>query len=195
MIEQLISGINCGQFQTIILISPDHFHQVSRQNNWLTDEQGYTLLKKSSLSSALKDSTQISDLQTHADHGITAVNKFLQEKCPTLHILPLVLSQDEKAMTQINQLGTQLTYLQNSLLLISSDFSHGQNLDQTQHNDQLSLQGLKEGNFNNIENDCPACWSFLTGFLGAKPIFQPLNHRNSFDYTNHDHDITSYITG
>ena len=141
------------------------------------------------------DSTQVSTLQTYADHGITAVNRFLQTTCPATHVLPLILRQDKAVLAQVKELGAHLTYLSDSLLLISSDFSHGQNLSQTQFNDQLSLQGLNEGNFHNIANDCPACWSFLTGYLGDKPNFQLLNHRNSYDYTGHDRDITSYITG
>jgi poly-gamma-glutamate synthesis protein (capsule biosynthesis protein) len=90
--------------------------------------------------------------------------------------------------------------VKDSILIVSSDFSHNATPEQAQKNDTESIKVLADASqnkFDKVTSDCKQCMLALSGFLGNKPgDFHLLDNENSFDISGQDQNsVTSYVSG
>ncbi len=195
LIEEIATEIDCDAWREVILVGPDHFRQVRGGQIGLTDNDGAAWWQGLDLNDTESESLRVYPVGVNNEHGITAVRDILQVRCPRLPVRALVLNQSEASRTVWRRVAGKLAPTQGTLLMISSDFSHHADVATTRARDERSVAGLRAGDFNQVSNDCPACWDFLLGFLGEQPEFALKQNRNSYDYTGVQTNVTSYVSG
>lgn len=195
LIKEMVAEIDCDAWQEVVLVSPDHFRQTTNGQIGLTDDESAAWWQSLNLSATEKASLQVYTLGVNNEHGITAVREILRARCPQLPVHALVLNQTDAARAIWQSVAGKLADNRGTLLVISSDFSHHADLEVTRARDERSLAGLQRGDFAAVNNDCPACWDFLHGFMGEALVFEQRRNRNSYDYTGQPTNVTSYVTG
>src|SRR5687768_15731836 len=170
----MASGVKMlsGQtFKRVLLLAPDHFHRCptsfctvdssSTTSFGRVDAAGETL-------AALRGSpfvTEQADL-FKTEHGIHAVLPFIAHYFPGVPVTPLVLSQ------RVPWKASRLALLDliekavddDTLLLVSSDFSHYLPLAAAGEQDELTAKALFAGDLEGLaalanpsQSDCPGC--------------------------------------
>lgn len=210
LIARTLTGINPTKVKNILLISPDHFNAISSANtlgvttndNWdtpfgamdanfaqieaLTTLSGVTLQPKLFLS----------------EHGIYTLIPFIKKQFPDAKVVPLVLKNSDN-FAKYEQLGKDLHQVfaaEDTLVLISSDFTHDQTVEKATELDLKSIQALTthtQNDVSQIDSDCQVCMATLFGYLSVTPsTFQLVENKNSFNFSGEDRDrVTSYVSG
>lgn len=193
LIEEVFSQLQCHEAIPLIIISPDHYQQLKKNQLYLTNLEGQQLFNF--FPNKYQKKSEFSQAKVVNEHGYTSLLSIITQSCPQVSIYPLIINHRSQLAPIYRQLGRQLASLDPLYLIISSDFSHHGNLIETQSNDAFSLHGLQSKQYEQIVNDCPNCWELLLGYFQGSPNFHFLNHRNSYDYSGEAENITSYITG
>ena len=138
----------------------------------------------------------ISQQKIANEHGITGILPLIQNACPQSQIVSFAVNLRAKQEQNLADLGKKIGQQANTILIISSDFSHEGDIGTTQTNDQQSLRGLAANDFTSIVNDCPHCWTVLQGFFGQTALtFHLFAQSNSYILSHYPQNITSYISG
>ena len=196
------------KFQEMIIISPDHF-STCEQFICTTDKNfeiflGKIFISKKNLN-VLKnfDFVKINNDIFYKEHGIHALLPYIKNYFPKIKITPLVLSQHkkykkEKALNLLKKL-----FSKNSMLVISSDFSHYLNFFEANKRDQETMEKIFSKDFfgilklNNPQNsDCPLCLWLISQIADENNFYNPsvimhsnsaeiLNDKNSSNTTSH----------
>lgn len=208
-IAQFYNKISSDKIQTIFLLSPDHYNHFfepgilayTSKAPWNTP-YGELEADKNAIDGLLD--TNIVNSKSSAmglEHGIYTQIPFIKKFFPNAKIVPLVLNSSLQ-YGDFTQLGTELKNLdkENSLLIVSSDFSHDATPDQAAQNDAKSIDELKNigsSNIKNITSDCKQCLAVMQIYLADKDLkFNATASLNSFDISNADPDsVTSYVFG
>ncbi len=181
--------------RTIVLLSPDHFDQcptllctmdgrlrVPGGEVW-TDERGVARVAASPLATVSPDLFV-------KEHGISVILPFIAHSLSGTTVVPVVMPT-MKAWR--HQSGAILDLLRDvvtddSVLVVSSDFSHYLPLAQADAKDEETAKTLFAGDINGIahlenpqQSDCPVCLWALASLAGERGFYNPsiLYHTNS----------------
>ncbi len=212
--EQLIADfynqVANDKISTVILLSPNHYNvflpsgtvAYSSYLTWQTP-LGNIGVNKEILDSLVKNNgVQINDSAMGLEHGIYIEVPFIKKFFPNAEIVPLVLKNNASEEDFI-QLGEKLKNIsgENSILIVSSDFSHEASFSEAKINDLESIADLKNienSSFESTTNDCKQCLIAMSAFLndGKDYRFNLIDNKNSFDISGEDSDsVTSYVSG
>lgn len=208
LIAQSFASINHKNIKNIIIISPDHFNQLNNnkcmantinhavwKNPFGLISTNNVFMKKITQSKICLDSTNFK-----IEHGVSTLIPFINYYFPKSKIIPLVLkqSQGKNYFFNLGQDFYQKINPDQTLLVVSSDFSHYVSNIDAQKADQKSIDIIKNQDFNRIsdlQNDCPQCIAFMFGYLkNQKTNFELVYNKNSFDLSDQDQNfVTSYV--
>lgn len=209
-IAELYNKIASEKIQTIFLLSPDHYNnffapEVTAYTSKASWNTPYEKLEADSGKIDLLLKSGMVDSKASAiglEHGIYTQIPFIKKFFPNAEIVPLVLNLNAKS-EKFYELGKKLKELgaENSLLIVSSDFSHDSTIAEALGNDIKSINVLKNLNkdsFGQITSDCKQCIAAMESFLpeGQSLKFNIAASKNSFDISGQGEDsVTSYIFG
>jgi poly-gamma-glutamate synthesis protein (capsule biosynthesis protein) len=209
LIAEFYNKISSDKISTVFLISPDHYNHFyasgilayTSQTPWTTP-YGDLETNKEIIDSLVKDkSVEISNPAIGLEHGIFTEIPFIKKFFPTAKIIPLVANSASN-YNNFYELGKKLKAIapENSILIVSSDFSHDLSTAKSSQADKQSidvLKNLSENNLNLISNDCKQCIVVLSGFLQKNSYkFNLIDNKNSFDISGENKDfVTSYVSG
>jgi poly-gamma-glutamate synthesis protein (capsule biosynthesis protein) len=193
---------------TIYLLSPDHFNNFfpsgaiayTSELSWKTPF-GDVPAGKKIINSLVKEGvvTQ-NDSLLGLEHGIYVEIPFIKNFFPNAKIVPLVLNM-AAGSDAFSALGEKLQS-QDSILIVSSDFSHEVSAKTASLQDKESVQALKDLSLENlslVNSDCKQCLAVLEGFLGNSQnySFNLIDNKNSSDFEENasSNSVTSYVTG
>ena len=217
LIADFYNKIGNKNIDTIFLVSPDHYNKFfpsgviayTSSSTWQTPF-GNLYANKDIVNSLIKQrQIESNDSAVGLEHGIYIEIPFIKNFFPNAKIVPLVLNS-ATASDNFSELGTELKNLagDNSILIVSSDFSHDISAKTAGLNDKDSIKILKDlqtEKIKDINSDCTRCIFVLSGFLenAQNYKFNLIDNKNSFDYSEdplagsgHSKDsVTSYVSG
>lgn len=207
LIARFYSGIS-NKVENVILIGPDHYNVLDSKNvdvvtTELTWNTPYGKIEANNL--LIKDfldknsNIKISDNAFKMEHSIYIEVPFIKKVFPQAKIIPLIV-KNTYDYYRFARLGESLSesVKENSLVIVSSDFSHGATVAETEKYDKQSidaLRNLKLENIDSINCDCRACLAIVFGFLGDSNNFHLIENKNSSDFGGPDKTVTSYVSG
>ncbi|QQG41713.1 MAG: AmmeMemoRadiSam system protein B [Candidatus Woesebacteria bacterium] len=210
LIAQTFSGIDPTQLKTVIIISPDHFKQITgtgvnvqtTNNTWQTPF-GEMESEGKLIDRILGEKRVVLDMNTfRSEHGIYTLIPFAKKSLPQTKVVPLVLRQnnDYKYFYELGERVSRMVNLNQTALIISSDFSHYTSVENAKLNDQKSIDLLPSKRLEDvglITNDCKQCTAFLFGYLkNTNTDFKLVSNLNSFDISGKESEnVTSYVGG
>lgn len=196
MIKDALKDLDCVEKQNVVIVSPDHFGQLNKNQLLLTNKEGEKFLQEKDFWEQLRNDLLIDDRGVIAEHGFQGLISFVADRCPEVKIIPVILNLNDRQQQNIFSLGEKAQAWQDTIFIISSDFSHGEDLATTLANDQQSLQGLLQADFEKVKNDCQNCWQFIRGYYSPqKANFVLQTNKNSSELGGESQNITSYFTG
>lgn len=208
LIAETFSGIDSKGIKTVIVISPDHFKEIDIPGIFVktTDSSWQTIFGnmnsgKHIINKILQEEGTISDIDPfRLEHGIFTIIPFAKKTIPQADVVPLILKQSNNYQYFYN-LGNEISKIVNleeTLLVVSSDFTHYSTKQVANINDKKSIDSLpnkKIEEIDNITNDCRQCIAFLFGYLkDTDTNFELVFNKNSYDISGEDPDnVTSYV--
>ena len=163
--------------EKIILISPNHFHNRTKEALTICDNakvifNSQTANISNELSTQMKCDTnweifhsRWDNLKTN-EHGIWEHFQWINKYFPDAEIIPIISPCFQ--IDAVNNIISPIENLNWNILVITSvDFAHYQNEQQTLQHDQKSIETLKSMILNQsefidwIDADCPACLYLL----------------------------------
>lgn len=207
-IADFFQGIDKNNIQRVILISPDHFNysindQTLAHSSLLNWQTAFSILKSDQdLIEKLYEQSLITlkDTGFRNEHGIYTLVPFIKYSFPQASILPLILNPKKTDLEffSFGQTLKQELDSSSTLLIVSSDFSHGLSLEKTQQADLQSIETLEKLSLENLRKvncDCPACLAFLLGYLdGGDYQLELIDNKNSADFSEKNQEtVTSYV--
>jgi poly-gamma-glutamate synthesis protein (capsule biosynthesis protein) len=209
LITDFYNNVGSEKVKTVFLLSPDHYNNYFKPGmiayssffDWTTPF-GILPTDKEKIKAVEEfGNTQISDSAMGLEHGIYVEIPFIKKFFPNAKIVPLVLKSNLPYGDFVD-FGKNIKKIggDDSVLIVSSDFSHNATTQQSSINDRKSISVLKDLNTENISeatSDCKQCLATLSGFLdGGKDNFYLLDNKNSFDISGQDKEsVTSYVSG
>jgi poly-gamma-glutamate synthesis protein (capsule biosynthesis protein) len=210
LIANFYNKISNKNIDTIFLISPDHYNNFfatgviayTSNLNWNTPFGVLESNEKIVNSLAERGTVEKNNSLMGLEHGIYVEIPFIKKFFPNAKIVPLVLNTSAN-YDNFSDLGKKLKNLagKNSILIVSSDFSHNIPAKEANIKDKDSiaiLKNLQPENIKNIGSDCPKCFAVLLEFLqnAQNYRFNFIDNKNSFDYAGDTEDsVTSYVAG
>ena len=208
LIAQTFSGIDPVGILSVIIVSPDHFKQIDKPGIYAqtTDTEwktpfGNIKSDENTINQLLKDKQVALGVNLfRQEHGIYTLIPFIKRALPNSKIVPLVLKQSNnyQYFYGLGKKLSEISGLKNSLLVISSDYSHNVAVEKAKLNDQKSISQLPNkylDDVKSITNDCLQCTAFLFGYLkNTDTDFKLIYNNNSFDLSHQNpEDVTSYV--
>ncbi|MDD4990501.1 MAG: AmmeMemoRadiSam system protein B, partial [Candidatus Pacebacteria bacterium] len=208
-IAQFYSKISSDKIETIFLLSPDHYNHFfepgvlayTSKAPWNTP-YGELEADKDAIDELL--SSDIVNSKSSAmglEHGIYTEIPFIKKFFPNAKIVPLALNSSLQ-YGDFLKLGLELKNIsqENTLLIVSSDFSHDATQDKALENDAKSIDELKNiasADIKNITSDCKQCLAVMQTYLADKDLgFNATDSLNSFDISGASPEsVTSYVFG
>jgi poly-gamma-glutamate synthesis protein (capsule biosynthesis protein) len=195
-----------GHYDRVIIISPDHFHKVSKAFGTAREDLDTVfgvIGSDAAAVGAVAASPLVETLPTiNYEHGVMAVAPFAVHFFPTAKVVPLLASvnateADWAAMVEVlRPLITPRT-----LIVQSTDYSHYRPIGEAVARDQESIAAITAGDPAAIDPllqpahmDSKAAQYIqlaLERELGSKPVI--LANRNSVEYGGSPDDTTSYV--
>ena len=202
LISQFFAGINPTGIKNVYLVGPDHFHITSAPIT-TTSYPWHTPFSNLSANLAnIKKLTQDPQIENNYlaftnEHSIYTLIPFVKYFFSNASVTPLVLNTS-KDLDYFYNFGKTLNP-KNSILIISSDFSHQSTPAQANQNDQASIEALSAQNIDKIEDitcDCRQCIALLYGYLqNQSSTFDFIANTTSQNYGETDlTNLTSYLS-
>jgi len=210
LIAGTVSHIDPTNVKNVVIISPDHFNNITDRNvlavtttaSW--DTPYGPIETNQAQIEALTTLGQVK-IQSKAflnEHGVYTVIPFVKKQFPDARVVSLVLrnSDDLSAYEQLGKDFLQFFNPEDTLLLISSDFSHEATIKDSEQQDTASIRALSSLSISavpNITSDCQTCIATAFGYLtGAGAKFQVIEQQHSYALSGQDENrVTSYISG
>ncbi len=206
LIAEFFSEITLENVETIYIVGPDHFDTldfedidvISTYLNWKTPFGNY-FSDRSRIGELVEGGDiEIKDLTFRKEHSIYTLIPFAKKVFPDSKVIPLVL-RSRMSLEKCFKIGSELN-IENSLLIVSVDFSHHATKEIAQENDGRSIEALSSmeiEDINNITSDCRECISLLYGYVSKQDSkFELLANMTSGDFGSEDlNNLTSYIAG
>jgi AmmeMemoRadiSam system protein B len=209
LIAQTFAGIDPIKTKGVIIVGPDHFQQLTGTKYFAqtTNAGWHTPFGNMDIDAEIVDKLSqngevLSDINTfRGEHSVYLLVPFAKKSFPEAMIVPLILRKkvDYPYYYELGRKVSDAVNLEETILIISSDFSHNASRKQAKMNDDRSANLLKEmkvDNINLIENDCKQCAAFLYGYLeGENTNFELVSNKNSFDISGESPEsVTSYVS-
>jgi poly-gamma-glutamate synthesis protein (capsule biosynthesis protein) len=209
LIADFYNKISNKEIKTVFLISPDHYNNFfpsktlayTSKASWDTPYEELSTNKEIINYLLKKGSVAEDSLILGLEHGIYIEIPFIKKFFPNATLVPLILNPNA-TYENFETIGLQLKELaeKDSILVVSSDFSHESTIQNAFEQDSKTIDILKNLNLQNISganNDCKQCLAVLSGFLGKnKYKFNLIDNQNSFDISGEDkNSVTSYVSG
>lgn len=210
LIARTMTGIDPTNVKTVIVISPDHFSAltdsaafgVTTLARWETPFGELTTNPGQLEALATLEQIELSPSLFFTEHGVYTLVPFIKKQFPDANFVPMVLRSGDDYQ-QYAQLGRDLRQFfdpEETLLIISSDFSHLKTPDQAQRDDQQSIRALESHTLIDvplIDSDCKVCMATLFGYLENLPTqFQLVENTDSFAISGQEPEsVTSYVSG
>jgi len=209
LIAEFYNKLSAEKIETVFLISPNHYNHFfpsktlayTSKAEWNTPYEKLSANEKIINNLIKKGKVKIDNSILGLEHGIYIEIPFIKKFFPNATIVPLVLDYNAN-YNDFTAFGNELDKLagENSILIVSSDFSHASTIKTAFEQDSKSidlLKDLSQENVKNITNDCKQCLAVLSGFLGdEKYKFSLIDNKNSFDISKEDENsVTSYVSG
>ena len=214
IVEDFFSYISSEEkVETIILLSPDHFHSgtLNDYNTFITldwklgsEKEEFDNIKIDSLLGKKLSGENKIALNSSAivyDHGITNLIPYIKKYFPESKFLPILIPIDitkEQIEHLVKTINTETPA--QTIIIASVDFSHYLPSQAADFHDAKSIRVLlnfEEENFENIEVDC---WQALYAArlfakLRQKEVPRIIAHKNSVDFLNLElEETTSYFS-
>lgn len=200
--ESIASGIKMLQrqsFKKIVLISPDHFHKCPT-TLCTVDATYQTLFGDVSASMVAVETLLASPISTNTpalfvnEHGIFADIPFIAHYFPGVPVTPIALNTLNWKIDK-DQLKVLIESIvdDDTVLIISSDFSHYLPLDTSNKMDEQTAEVMFSKDLDGISNlhnadesDCPACLWALASIANDRGFYNPsiVTHTNSATILN-----------
>ncbi|MEO7222316.1 MAG: AmmeMemoRadiSam system protein B [Devosia sp.] len=197
---------SAGQYDRVIVISPDHFHTVEKPFG-TTREDLRTVFGVVESDSAgveiVAASLLVETLETiETEHGVMAVAPFVRQFFPDAKVIPLLASVNANEADWQAMAATLKPLLTPATLVVqSTDYSHYRPIGEAVARDQESIAAITVADLAAIDPllqpahmDSKAAQYIqlaLQNELGAKPVI--LANRNSVEYGGSPVDTTSYV--
>ncbi len=204
-IADLFLRLKDQKFGTIVIIGPNHFNAGERQV--LVSKEDYStpwgdlkndgVLTEKLITAGL---AQNEEQPFEKEHAISALVGFIKYVFPDAKILPIIIKR-QAGLAVGEGLGEWLAreLPEDSLVLVSADFSHHFDLKTTEANDRQSLPVLETTNLQQIKNiqvDSPQSLAALFSYLQKKQAVA-LNYYNTnsamLGNNPESKDVTSYF--
>ncbi|MEF3692134.1 MAG: AmmeMemoRadiSam system protein B [Candidatus Moraniibacteriota bacterium] len=207
LIARFYSGVS-NKVENIVLIGPDHYdlltsreaEAVTTKITWATP-YGNIEANNNSIENILNNNIgiEINDNIFKMEHSIYVEIPFIKKAFPQAKVIPLVIKNSDN-YHDFETMGRELKDIleDETIMIISSDFSHGlTEIDAKKYDDQSIdiLENLKIENINKLNCDCKACMAIMSGFLGDNKNFHLIENKNSADFGSPDEKVTSYVSG
>ncbi len=206
IIAEFFLGIDFEGIDTVYIVGPDHFQETLPKDTYLLislldwDTPYGVLESDKDLINHLSENlnVEIQDTPFRLEHSIYTLIPFLKKVAPDVKVVPLILKASNNYNTYLD-LGRR-AYSDNSIVIVSADFSHNATRVGAKENDRVSIDCLKTGNVDCIEqitSDCNHCFTFMYGFLSGKDLsFKLVSNEQSINFgEQNEENITSYVVG
>ncbi len=197
---------SAGDYDRIILISPDHFRAVSKAFG-TTREDLVTVLGTVASDAAAIDALSASPLvetlpTIEAEHGVMAVAPFVAHFFPKAKIVPVLASiySTEADWAAMAELLRPLVSAR-TLIVQSTDYSHYRPVGEAVQRDQETIAAIMAGDPTGVgpllqpsHMDSKAAQYIqlaLQGAIGGTPVI--IGNRNSAAYGTSPRETTSYV--
>jgi AmmeMemoRadiSam system protein B len=210
MIADFYNAVGNNDTSTIFLISPNHYNNfyptgvVAYTSNltWQTPFGNLLVNRNANNYLIEKKRVKSNDSLLAMEHGIYVEMPFIKKFFPNAKVVPLVVNMGI-GYDDFLLLGKEIKKMSdgNSVLIISSDFSHDLSIEEAERKDKLSIEvlnNLKGRELSEANNDCRQCLAVLQGFLSDNQNydFNLIDNKNSFDFSDYEEEtVTSYVTG
>jgi AmmeMemoRadiSam system protein B len=191
-IAAFYSGLSKENYQTVILLSPDHFNMTRNKiiigdADWQTP---YGLLKNDDelarkISSSTGAEYYYGNARLQREHGINYELPFIKRSFPEAKIVVIIMKKNI-AKNDLDKLETAIKKNIQSgkvLLLISTDFSHDAPAAIAEARDVVSnkiISDLNLSDYEKIQSDCPsALYVVMKYSIGLNLTPKLLWHTNS----------------
>ena len=206
IIAEFFLGIDFEGIDTVYIVGPDHFNETFPKDTYLLtslldwDTPYGVLESEKDLINNLSKNLNIGVQNTpfRLEHSIYTLIPFLKKVAPDVKVVPLILKASNNYNTYLD-LGRR-AYSDNSIVIVSADFSHNVTRVGAKENDRVSIDCLKTGNVDCVEqitSDCNQCFAFMYGFLSGKDLsFKLVSNEQSINFgEQNEENITSYVVG
>ncbi len=209
LIAESLAGIDSREIETVIIISPDHFHRLAGKgvatatsgSNW---DSPYGELKadREIIGELEKLKVGLEETIFKREHGVYTLIPFIKKALGDAKVVPLVLAGDN-SREGAYELGRRIGKVLDKdrvVVIISSDFVHEANESQAEEIDRISIEAIASGkreNLDQVTSDCKLCLEWMFGYLeGANWQFSLVNNSNSYLISGQmPEKVTSYVTG
>ena len=204
-ISELFLSLRKQSVKTVVLVGPNHFNTgnapilVSKEDfvtPWGILENNTELVQKIENSGLAQNEEQPFD----TEHSISTLVGFIKFVFPKANFVPIIIKRGS-SFKDAEKLGEWLAknLSEDSLVLVSVDFSHHFNLEKTLYNDRMNLEILKSFNSSavvNMEVDSKQSIALLFKYLEQKQA-QDFNYyytNAAYIWNNKTYeDVTSYF--
>lgn len=198
---------NPEQITRVIVLSPNHYQPGSsvvklRKNNFVLAD---ARLEVDGFLAGMIGVTE-DDAVFANEHGVAIHLPFIGRYFPNAQVTPVLLTRNVSRLV-LDELVAQIGSVADdkTLLLVSTDFSHGLSASEAELKDAETLRLLAENNAEKILElsdeylDCPGCLYVLMKLEGAAAgNFRPIFHGNSAQYLsleNGEPTTSYYVLG
>jgi AmmeMemoRadiSam system protein B len=201
--ESIASGIRMLTHQTfkhILLLSPDHYNRCETLLCTVNGEFHTLFGDVYASTSTIETLIMSPHISTNEDlfqneHGIYDVVPFIAHYLPNVTVTPVVLSQHLPWKSYKDELRDLFRRAvdQDTILVVSSDFSHYLPLKEAEKNDALTIKVITDKDLNGIaslinpdQSDCPGCLWNLAALAQDRGFYNPsvILHTNSVELLN-----------
>jgi AmmeMemoRadiSam system protein B len=208
LIARFFAGVDATHVAYVVVVSPDHFNQIKDPNvlgvtSTLSWETPFGILPSADdvIHKLSEDSPIVQDNSVFlTEHGVYTEIPFIKKYLPQAQVIPITLrGTDDYA--EANEVGKKLSQIINpeqTLLVVSSDFTHHSTASDSAEIDRQSIVALRTAQLESvskINSDCKVCMAFMFGYLANQPSrFSLIENKNSTNYGGEDKDVTSYVS-
>ena len=194
------------QIDRVVLISPNHFHVRGGDLIVANENIAQGMVVDAQLADELKNKkyAYINNKGFKEEHGILGLVPFVRKYFPDAKIVPLMI-EDDTSDKRIDALAHYLSSDEvygNTLLVLSSDFSHELTPDISDIHDAVAIDTMKSFDFSGVhhlDTDCLGGLRLIMRFAQNKGYkkFTLLANSNSSEIYDHFFigENTSYVTG
>lgn len=210
LIAKFYAGIANDKIENIIVVGPDHFGSLSDNSTYAVLAEvfwdtpfGEIESNKEIIQEILEsnDGIKINNDIFKIEHSIYTEVPFIKKVFPKARVIPVIVKNTYGNYEKFVKIGEKLRKIsgQDTVMIVSSDFSHEVTVEEAKTQDDLSIINLQDFLFDNLDNiscDCRACMAVLMGFLGPNANnFYLVENKNSSNFGSPDEKVTSYISG
>ncbi len=182
----------------IVFLSPNHFEP--NENTIKTKEQDYIVSQKNKVFIDTEfvekmKQEKLADIDEHVfvnEHAVNLHLSSISNNFPTVKFVPILLTRNVQTSSLESLIDFLLknTSAEDTLFIVSTDFSHNLPFEEAQKRDDETLALLYKKDFDGIRTlndeytDCPECLYVLFRVLDKKESVKPvmLFHGNSRDF-------------